>query len=157
MISATNSEELRTTERVIGKYIINFPIVPGQKPSGKKAANVVAVEAMIGHAISPIPCFAACLLGIPSLIKLYTFSTTTIPLSTSIPSPMTNPNRTMVFRVKPKAERINSDNSIDSGMANPTNNAFRNPKKNIKTKTTRITPKMILFTKSLTWFSVFTD
>ena len=35
-------------------------------------------------------------------------------------------------------------------MAIPTKAALRNPKKNIKTKTTKITPKMMLFSKSST-------
>src|SRR5690606_38949041 len=55
---AINKEEKSTVESVNGKYIINLPIIPGQKPRGKKAAKVVAVEAIIGHAISPTPRFA---------------------------------------------------------------------------------------------------
>ena len=97
---ATNKEDPNTTESVIGRYIINSPITPGQSPRGIKAAIVVAVEIIIGIAISLIPCFAASILGIPSSsIKRYTFSTTTIPLSTNIPSPIINPKRIIVFMV----------------------------------------------------------
>ena len=39
---------------------MNLPIVPGHNPNGKKAAKVVAVDAMIGQAISPTPSIAAC-------------------------------------------------------------------------------------------------
>ena len=56
---ATKSDEPKTTDKVIGKKIINCPITPGQVPSGTKAATVVAVEIIIGIAISPIPFFAA--------------------------------------------------------------------------------------------------
>ena len=63
---ATNSEEPKTTERVIGKNIINFPILPGHKPSGIKAAIVVAVDIIIGKAISAIPFLVASILFIPS-------------------------------------------------------------------------------------------
>ena len=70
MISATNREEPKTIESVIGKITINLPMVPGHKPNGKNAASVVAVEAIIGQAISPKPCLAALILGIPSLIKV---------------------------------------------------------------------------------------
>ena len=42
-------------------------------------------------------------------------------------------------------------------MAKPTNNAFLNPKKNISTVTTSIIPKMMLFTRSSTWFNVLVD
>ncbi len=38
---------------------MNCPITPGQVPSGTKAATVVAVEMIIGIAISPIPFLAA--------------------------------------------------------------------------------------------------
>ena len=56
----------------------------------------------------------------------------------------------MVFIVYPIKFNIISDINIDIGIANPTNKAFFNPKKNINTVTTKITPKMILFTKSST-------
>src|SRR5690554_4173596 len=56
---ATINEDPKTTERVIGKIIINEPTTPGQKPKGKKAATVVKVEMIMGNAISPTPCFAA--------------------------------------------------------------------------------------------------
>ena len=130
---------------------MNSPIKPGHAPRGTKAAIVVAVETIIGKAISPIPAFAADILDMPSFsIKRYTFSTTTIPLSTSIPNPITRPNRTIVFIVYPSVESIINDMNIDIGIANPTNNAFLNPKKNISTVTTSKIPKMILFTSSFT-------
>ena len=47
--------------------------------------------------------------------------------------------------------------NIDIGIANPTNSAFRKPKKNMRTATTKITPKMILFTKSSTWLIVVAE
>ena len=46
---------------------------------------------------------------------------------------------------------------MDIGIAKPTNNAFLNPKKNIKTVTTKIIPNKILFTKSSTCPIVFED
>ena len=59
MTKATKSEEESTVINVSGKYFMNSPKRPGQKASGRKAANVVAVEAMIGKATSPAPSFAA--------------------------------------------------------------------------------------------------
>ena len=47
--------------------------------------------------------------------------------------------------------------NIDIGIAKPTNSAFLNPKKNIKTVITKITPKMMLLAKSLTMFFVVLD
>ena len=129
MTSATNNEELRTIISVMGNHCINFPIIPSHKISGKNAARVVAVEAIIGKATSPTPSFAALIRGIPSSINRYTFSTTTIPLSTNIPSAMTNENNTIVLRVTPKELNMIKDRNIDKGIAIPTNNAFLNPKK----------------------------
>ena len=57
--SAINNEELNTTISVIGRYFIKLPINPGQKANGINAASVVAVEAIIGQATSPVPYFAA--------------------------------------------------------------------------------------------------
>ena len=42
------------------------------------------------------------------------------------------------------------DINMDKGIATPTNKAFLNPKKNNKTATTKMTPKMIEFSKLLT-------
>ncbi len=148
---ATNKEEPKTIDKVMGKIIINCPIIPGQRPKGTKAATVVSVEIIIGNAISPIPFLAASILLIPSSsIKRYTFSTTTIPLSTNIPRPIIKPNNTIVFKVWPIALKIIKDINIDIGIAKPTKMAFLNPRKNIRTITTKITPNMMLFTKSST-------
>ena len=78
-------------------------------------------------------------------------------MSTNIPNPITRPNKTIVFIVYPNAERIINDINIDIGIAKPTNKAFLNPRKNIKTVTTSKIPKMMLFTNSLTWFNVILD
>ena len=69
MTKATNSEEESTVINVSGKYFMNSPKRPGQKASGRKAANVVAVEAMIGKATSPAPSFAASMREYPSSMK----------------------------------------------------------------------------------------
>ena len=48
---AINNEDIRTQIRVIGKYFINSPAIPGQNINGRKAARVVAVEDIIGKDI----------------------------------------------------------------------------------------------------------
>ena len=50
---------MSTIIKVMGKYFMNSPIIPSHKASGKNAASVVAVEAIIGIAISPTASFAA--------------------------------------------------------------------------------------------------
>ncbi len=66
--NATNKDELNTMMSVIGRYFIKLPMIPGQKASGINAARVVAVEAIIGQATSPAPCFAASSGGTPCCI-----------------------------------------------------------------------------------------
>ena len=60
---ATKSDELNTVIKVIGKYFMNSPKIPGQNAKGTKAARVVAVEAIIGIATSPAPSLAAVILS----------------------------------------------------------------------------------------------
>ena len=147
---ATNNEAVSVTVKVIGKYFINFPIVPGHKANGKNAIKVVAVEEITGQAISPIPIFEADTLSIPFCILANTLSTTTIPSSTSIPNPITNPKSTIVFKVNPKADKMVNAINIESGIAAPTNNEFRNPIVNIKTIITNTIPKIMWFDNSST-------
>ena len=147
---ATNKEAVRVTVKVIGKYFMNLPMVPGHKANGRKAINVVAVDEITGQAISPIPTFEASILGNPFFMLAKTLSTTTIPSSTSIPNPITNPNKTIVFNVNPKAESMAKAIIIDSGIAAPTNKEFRNPMVNINTIITRIIPKIMWFDNSST-------
>ena len=51
---ATNKE---SQELLIRLLVINHELLTGHRPKGMKAAIVVAVEIMIGNAISPIPFF----------------------------------------------------------------------------------------------------
>ena len=50
-ISAMNSDAVRVRITVIGRNFMNSPTVPVQNSSGKNTDNVVAVDAMIGHAM----------------------------------------------------------------------------------------------------------
>ena len=62
----------------------------------------------------------------------------------------------MVFKVTfmPKTAPNDGSNkkdiNMDNGIAIPTKAAFRTPKKNIKTPTTKITPRIMEFSNSLT-------
>ena len=57
--SPTTSEEVNVTIRVIGRYFMNSPIIPGQKIIGANAQRVVSVDAITGIATSLVPTFAA--------------------------------------------------------------------------------------------------
>jgi len=50
-ISAISSEAVNVASIVIGRYFMNSPTRPGQNSSGMNAASVVAVAAVIGHAM----------------------------------------------------------------------------------------------------------
>ena len=129
---------------------MNSPIIPGQRAKGTNAASVVAVEAIIGHATSPIPFLVASNASKPPSINLYTFSTTTIPLSTNMPRAKTKEKSTMIFKLTPAEFNNIKDKNIEKGMATPTNKAFLSPKKKSNTKTTNMTPKTIEFSRLLT-------
>ena len=62
-----------------------------------------------------------------------------------MPKANTNENRTMVLNVTPKEFKIKKLMNMESGMATPTNKAFRSPRKNNSTPTTNSTPKMMEF------------
>ena len=69
MTSATKSELVSVTMRVLGRKPMNSPTSPGQKRSGAKAASVVAVAAMMGTATSPVAFLAASVRSHPSSRK----------------------------------------------------------------------------------------
>ena len=70
---------------------------------------------------------------------------------------MTSPKRIMVLSVYPMADNIMNDMNIDMGIAKPTKRALRKPRKNMSTVTTSKIPKMMLFTRSSTWFRVLLE
>ncbi len=85
------------------------------------------------------------------------FSTITIPLSTSIPSAITSEKRTITFNVMPMEFNIKNDISMDSGIATPTKIAFLNPRKNSRTPTTNMIPRIIEFSRLETMSLVTLD
>ncbi len=134
---------------VIGIYFMNSPIIPSQRINGKNAAKVVAVDAIIGIAISPTACFAASQGAKPLSIKRCMFSTTTMALSTSIPNARIKENNTIMFILKSMAPITTKEINMDIGIASPTKRASRVPKKKNKTAITKITPIIMLFSRLL--------
>ena len=136
--------------KVIGKYFMNSPTIPGQKSKGKNGEIVVRVPDNTGAKTSDAANFTDS--TIVSFLKLLNkrcaFSITTIASSTTIPRPNKNPNNTIVFNVKSN-EGINKKvNKADKGTESPTNTASRTPMKNINTITTKINPKTTVLIKS---------
>ena len=69
----------------IDTFMLGDLIILGHANKGKNAANVVSVDEIIGNAISLTPFLVAVSKVYPELYNRYTFSTTTIALSTNIP------------------------------------------------------------------------
>ena len=85
------------------------------------------------------------------------FSTITIALSTSIPSARMRLNNTTMFIVMPTSCMMLKDNSIESGIAIPTNDALRMPSAKSNTATTRMSPETMLFSRLLTMLRMSSD
>jgi hypothetical protein len=85
------------------------------------------------------------------------FSTTTIALSTSIPSARIRLNSTTMFIVKPISCMMLKESSIESGMAIPTKDALATPRKKRRTATTRMSPETMLFSRFETIFRISAD
>ena len=137
---------------------MNLPIIPGQKSSGKKGANVVKVPANTGMKTSPAAILAekaVVSLFLPSINIRCVFSITTIASSTIIPKPNNKANRTMKLRVTLEpvmrfaaGKKRNATNML-SGTDSATKKALVTPIKNMSINNTNINPMTIEFTKSL--------
>jgi hypothetical protein len=141
---------------VIGRKDMNFPGIPGINMRGKKGAIVVSVPVKTAAATSPTPRLAAAVTERSGVVVKwrYTFSTTTIELSTTIPKTRIKDIRTTMFKVKPMTGIKMKAMIMDIGMAIPTNRAFVSPMKNMRIKTTTMNPRMTVLKRSLMLFFV---
>ena len=158
MINATTNDAAKVKINIVGKYTINFPMMPGQNNNGKNGANVVKVPANTGTKTSPAAILAEVVMGIfplPCIKIRCVFSITTIASSTIMPNPNNNAKSTMKFKVtcvptikSAPGKNTNATNML-SGTESATKNAFTTPIKNINTINTKIKPITIELTKSL--------
>ena len=110
---ATKRDEDRVTIRVMGRYFMNSPMIPGQKTMGKKAASVVRVEPITGQATSPVAFMAASTRGMPCCMYRYIFSIITMALSTSIPRARVKENKTTIFKIdNPNKDLVKNDEGV---------------------------------------------
>jgi hypothetical protein len=136
--------------KVMGRYFMNSPIMPGQKSSGTNTITVAVVAAMIGMVTSPTARRVAFMAGSPLVMWRWMFSTITIPSSTKRPSARIRAKSTIMFSVTPNALSSVKEMNMDMGIAKPTNSALRRPRKSMSTPTTRITPSTMWFISSST-------
>src|SRR5690606_13503462 len=99
--SAEMNEADMTTITIVGKSVMNLPMMPGQNSRGMKAASVVAVAPITGTNILCTAWMNASFLGTPSCNFRSAYSTTTTGSSTSTPTAITSPNMTIMLIVMP--------------------------------------------------------
>ena len=128
---------------------MNSPTTPGQNSSGMNAARVVAVEAMIGHAMRFAAKAYARGPSSPSASFRSAYSVTTMAPSTSMPTARISENRTTMLTVSPRSDSTRMPVRNDPGMAMPTSPAVRTPKAPTTTIMTSRTALMTLFWRSL--------
>ena len=126
------------------------PATPSTKTMGKNTVIVVSVEANTAVPTSRVPRMVAWIRSSPSSRQRKMLSSTTIELSTSIPTP----------RASPPSDMILSDTSnmyigakvamIDTGIVRPTISVWTTLRKNTKSTSTAIVPPMI----ALIWTSL---
>ena len=76
-------------------------MVPVKKTMGRYTIKTLTVITSIGKATSLAPSAAACLIGFPSSMCRWMFSSTTMELSTRVPTAKARPPRVMMLIVCP--------------------------------------------------------
>ena len=108
-----------------------MPVMPPSMARGRNTTQVVSVEPMTDWYTTPVPLSAAFENSLKpvSSVALKQLSSTTVELSTIIPTPNTRALRVMTFRLKPMSCMSIREARIDTGMELPTiSEAFRSPK-----------------------------
>ncbi len=119
-LKATKRETSRLKLMVKLISLKSWPAIPGTKRTGTKTARVVRVEAVIAIATSFAPFTAASRGFSPFSLRLKILSSTTIELSTSIPTASARPAREMMLISRPKAYIAANVTIIDIGIEIPT-------------------------------------
>ena len=134
---------------MIGRNFINSPTMPDQNKSGKNTLSVVAVDAMIGHAMRLAANAYASLGAAPSCSFRSASSVVTMAPSTNIPTTRISENRTTMFMVKPIVQSAITPARNAPGIARPTRIADRVPSAKTITIITRITAAITFASRSV--------
>ena len=102
MVRADTSEQSRANAITYASCLNMTPAMPFMKTMGRKTATVVSVLEMRALVTSLAPCLAASLRGMPPSCSRTVFSSTTMELSTSMPTPSARPPSVMMFSVNPQ-------------------------------------------------------
>ncbi len=115
-VRAETREQIREKLTTRASCLYITPEMPRMKIRGRKTTMVVRVLAMTAAVTSPAPSTAASAAGRPSCRRRKLFSSTTMELSTIMPTPMARPPRLMMFRVKPLAYISTKVAMMEKGM-----------------------------------------
>ena len=100
-VSATTSDAISAKLTVIANGKKNAPTSPSMKASGRKTTIVVSVDAVIAGPTSTVASSAARHRSLPPSMLRYTFSSTTMLSSTTLPTDIASPPSVMKFRASP--------------------------------------------------------
>ena len=144
-INAMSKDAVNVAINVIGRNFMNSPTIPGQKIRGMKAASVVPVDAVIGHAILLADLLYASSRDIPAAICRSANSVTTIAPSTNIPTARIRLKSTTILIDSPKEAKTRIPSRKDPGIAIPTSKPERHPS----------APMMIIITNKIALITLF--
>ena len=118
-VSATSSEATMAAEMVAISSLNKRPTRPPMKRNGSTAARLVVVDATMALLTSAAESTAAFSGALPSRWFRYTFSSMTMVLSTSSPTPSASPPRVMMLMVSPVTSMSTTATMMPMGMALP--------------------------------------
>ena len=141
-VRAAMSEPIRENVTVKARSLHIWPAMPITNIIGKNTAIVVNVDPAIAPLTSEAPYILASIMGLFSSWRcLYMFSITTIPLSTSMPTPSARPPKDIMFIVVPLKNIRANTTIIETGILSATIRAlFIFLKKNNSTRNARKPP-----------------
>ena len=138
--TATASEASSDSTTVKAMPSISLAASPSTKSTGRKTTQVVRVLATIAPATWPVPLAAASRGESPTPSRRYIDSTTTMALSTSMPTPSARPPRVTTFRLWSAKFMPNSVAKTETGTAAATITVA--PAERRKTASTRMASMM---------------
>ena len=118
-VSATASDAISAKLTVMANGKKNAPTRPGMNPSGTNTAIVASVEAVIAGPTSTVASSAARHLSLDPCMFRYTFSSTTMLSSTTLPTEIASPPKVMKFSASPCQLISSTPAKMLSGIESP--------------------------------------
>ena len=149
-VSDTASEAMRENDTVTAMSRNSCEAMPSRKTTGTNTAMVVSVEAMTARPTSEAPSLDASTADRPASRRLKMASSTTMALSTSMPTPRARPPSDMMFSDVPVWYIMKNVATTEMGMEAPMIMVLRRSlRKNSSTRMAKKPPMPALFSTSL--------